>query len=1096
MEVLIQCTKDAQRLQSCLIPSPENLMILENGIGAILSKRFLIAIPDYLDHMRWRFSMYLQGPFRKHIKIHTHTYLPDLRRSFRLLRIFADELLFLHAPKAAWVAMSDRSAREANVVNVAMEERFRAHELMWLWSASGHRILDKSEDQREQICRESERHSVLRSRRCALGIGVAPRITCVLKFQWDDSEKLKGKYFMKFDKSGKESTGRMTMCAPITIDSRAMRLAMNIPLEGTHFAYAWPLIEFDTPLHLVNLASEQTLFACFGGFLYFAGDQLIQINALFPGGSSIPLSAWVQLEQQHVQELNWFFIHEDLGLTSFNGWQALRMTWLMPSECARISGGTHTNGAFAFEFADDDQCPLGKGIRFAYAPVGPPAPCVSDVKASDLEEAMLFSCAEGSESEQMFRMMIKSELEWLGSMKMQWDYMLDPHQRTRVVTTSQREKDIMGIQSAVSQTSDNEWGIPSQSGDRHLSRTCKALKVAISADMRSKPVDMKCLRVHRIAHKDCVTRGRQNVIEEIAQIVAQAKGTQWAQFPLNVAKRSLVLHLVFLILLLICAFLHPLFTVPYRELTSRDALFGPILTGDAFTEIQDIASLHTWLEGDFANTLWPSTLGYDRYSVQNVTEILGAVRLRQMRIRNGTCHEEHFEGQNAICAGRFLKEDLETSSTYFGRSYVFGSAATQRGTYGSYEPDGYTVDLPGRPVTDQHDTIKDLRSSGWIDSFTRVFVTDFTLWVPNNQDYATCTIIFEFPASGGIAPATHYLHYVNPSFTPSPLMLIIVIALWIYVALLIIEEVSEVVPLLRARKWADLPVVQNRDQTDQKLNLRSRLVIYLTSDWNFMDILQTVMLFATLTMMSVAAGSLPEVESLEDHNVFYDFSKVTQDKRICRWLMGVTVIITFLNCGTFMRFVPYLGLRLNTIFLTVMSGDVFNVLLIYIGVVAAFVTGLHIMLRSQEFWLSENLYSMWSVVSWSIADTTAASDVRITDPEVQVVYFLSIVLLHFMIFNMLIAVVTVKYEEIESSWYDTWLWTTLRRAHILAEEKRRKIEKKTRHEDVDIDHSKLHVARYESAQPTHASKAAKKAERERELVNRAQALPGEALEAL
>lgn len=138
--------------------------------------------------------------------------------------------------------------------------------------------------------------------------------------------------------------------------------------------------------------------------------------------------------------------------------------------------------------------------------------------------------------------------------------------------------------------------------------------------------------------------------------------------------------------------------------------------------------------------------------------LLGAPRMRQIRVRNDSC-EIHKDFQRAIFScynhyskiyedrkdihGKHIPEFVWQEIRSFAKNDVWGHLSTYSGE------GGYIVDLTLNK-TIAVKIIQKLKEFLWIDRGTRAVVIDFTTYNPNINLYVVTKLIAEFPATGGM----------------------------------------------------------------------------------------------------------------------------------------------------------------------------------------------------------------------------------------------------------------------------------------------------------------------------------------------------------
>ncbi|XP_049710992.1 polycystic kidney disease 2-like 1 protein [Elephas maximus indicus] len=205
----------------------------------------------------------------------------------------------------------------------------------------------------------------------------------------------------------------------------------------------------------------------------------------------------------------------------------------------------------------------------------------------------------------------------------------------------------------------------------------------------------------------------------------------------------------------------------YTKVMSELFLHTPSDTGVSFQTISSMADFWDFAQGPLLDSLYwtkwynNQSLGRGSHSfIYYENLLLGAPRLRQLRVRNDSCvvHED-FREDILSCYDVYSldKEDQlpfgplnGTAWTYHSQDELGGSSHWGRLT--SYSGGGYYLDLLGSRQASA-ETLRDLQEGLWLDRGTRVVFIDFSVYNANINLFCVLRLVVEFPATGGAIPS-------------------------------------------------------------------------------------------------------------------------------------------------------------------------------------------------------------------------------------------------------------------------------------------------------------------------------------------------------
>ncbi|XP_046550027.1 uncharacterized protein LOC124259855 [Haliotis rubra] len=192
-----------------------------------------------------------------------------------------------------------------------------------------------------------------------------------------------------------------------------------------------------------------------------------------------------------------------------------------------------------------------------------------------------------------------------------------------------------------------------------------------------------------------------------------------------------------------------------------------------FSEIQNTEEFWLW-----ARSALVSSLRADNYYNNDpalllrgfigdkVSRIMGYATMRQLRVKTGQCSTINVMSSAIVQCNEdysMLNEDKKSYGTRWSpydlttlarKEYIYTPASELNGypywgLLGVYGGGGYVVELRGsKEKLDK--AMTSLKEENWIDKYTRAVFVEFTVYNPQVNLFAICTIVAEFPSSGGV----------------------------------------------------------------------------------------------------------------------------------------------------------------------------------------------------------------------------------------------------------------------------------------------------------------------------------------------------------
>lgn len=162
-----------------------------------------------------------------------------------------------------------------------------------------------------------------------------------------------------------------------------------------------------------------------------------------------------------------------------------------------------------------------------------------------------------------------------------------------------------------------------------------------------------------------------------------------------------------------------------------------------FLELTTVDEYWTYLQTHFIDTMYAAAATDKNDSNSNMflqmeNLLLGPPRLRQVRVRNGSCAvHPMFQLRFGNCYGSFRRADEDRGTFGVGSGSAWTHSTADRlggvfhwGRLGAYPGGGYYQDLVAERVASEK-ILGELRAQRWIDVASRVVLVEFTIYNAN-----------------------------------------------------------------------------------------------------------------------------------------------------------------------------------------------------------------------------------------------------------------------------------------------------------------------------------------------------------------------------
>jgi voltage-gated sodium channel len=491
--------------------------------------------------------------------------------------------------------------------------------------------------------------------------------------------------------------------------------------------------------------------------------------------------------------------------------------------------------------------------------------------------------------------------------------------------------------------------------------------------------------------------------------------------------------------------------------------FGKTSALDAkyFADITSVDQIWQWLNGPVMDSFWPSDgTATARGSVFGQSQLIGALKIRQVRIeritcgegvgtfldwRKGTLDSNFYNARRAefiprdqcfpdqvVSDGRFAHETSytrlnETTLNAPASPWVFRScedlngSTTVLGRHSRYPCFGNAIIIPIDNTRDQATaTLKELANGilnkdgetvRWIDSDTRLVALEFVIYNKNIRFFAFSQFLVEMTAGGAIFPS-HNVVVFQPFLWSdrNP-------AHWVFFFVFFLYVLGYIVHFILSIHNRIINRMADKHRTGFIRYITTGCSIYMKDPWCPFDCLNLSIFVAVFvlrfTWMSLGlAGNSPLQVSYYPSS-FEDMTWLFHTLTI---LDSMNALLCFIRIFYFVR----LNEKLNVLTMTVEKA-----LPSLIGIIVVFFvvfTGFALMASVAFGHVSENFKDWDASVSTLSRMLVGDFDYEALRSERRtftgIFFVLYIVIAVFLLLNMIIAVLSSAFEEVESEKYD------------------------------------------------------------------------------
>eukprot|EP01028_Stygiella_incarcerata_P009042 TRINITY_DN413_c0_g1_i1.p1 TRINITY_DN413_c0_g1~~TRINITY_DN413_c0_g1_i1.p1 ORF type:complete len:703 (+),score=182.28 TRINITY_DN413_c0_g1_i1:265-2373(+) len=382
---------------------------------------------------------------------------------------------------------------------------------------------------------------------------------------------------------------------------------------------------------------------------------------------------------------------------------------------------------------------------------------------------------------------------------------------------------------------------------------------------------------------------------------------------------------------------------------------------------------------------------------QNV--LLGAVRLRQLRVDSVTCpisnrmdsvsprcypvYDEETEDESNI-AHTVVNADFDEAWEWQSTHDLDG--LTYWGRIDIYQGSGFVADLPSDNRTKSSEYLTYLYNNKWLDRSTRAVFIDFTLFNANLNLFSVIRLLVEFPPTGGSVPTSVFRSLPLFKYVSTGDYVVLVFEL-LFVCMVLYYTLEEIADIY-SEGWD-----------------------YFKSLWNYIDWINLVFFYLTIAMRIKVLYDVQDLEVKPSPTEYTNFQPIAFWAQQESNVNAVNAFLIWFKLFKYLQIFPRLSVLSKTIKKAFL--DLASFFLMFFIIFIGF---------SMAFYISVgfDLYAYSSVgKSMSTLFTAALGDFdfrelqdanRVLGPFLFTLYM---VLVFFILANMFIAIISGSYDHVQ-----------------------------------------------------------------------------------
>ncbi|XP_073897887.1 polycystin-2 isoform X3 [Castor canadensis] len=468
--------------------------------------------------------------------------------------------------------------------------------------------------------------------------------------------------------------------------------------------------------------------------------------------------------------------------------------------------------------------------------------------------------------------------------------------------------------------------------------------------------------------------------------------------------RELVTYLLFLIVLCILTYGMMSSNVYYYTRTmSQLFLDTPVskMEKNNFKTLSSVEDFWKFTEGALLDGLYwkmepgNQTRADNRSFIFYENMLLGVPRLRQLKVRNGSCsipQDLRDEIKECYDVYSVSSEDRSPFGPGNGTAWIYTSekdlnGSSHCGIIATYSGAGYYLDL-SRTREETAAQIAGLKRNVWLDRGTRATFIDFSVYNANINLFCVVRLLVEFPATGGVVPSWQFqpvklIRYVT---TFDFFLAACEIIFCFFILYYLVEEILEI---------------------------RIHRLYYFRSFWNCLDVVIIVLSVVAIGINIYQTSNVEELlHFLEDENTFPNFEHVAYWQLQFNNIAAVIVFLVWIKLFKFISFNRTMS-QLSTT-MSRCAKDLFGFTIMFFIIFLAYAQLAYLIFGTQVDDFStfqECIVTQFRIILGDINFAELEDANRVLGP----LYFTTFVFfMFFILLNMFLAIINDTYSEVKS----------------------------------------------------------------------------------
>ncbi|XDA77418.1 hypothetical protein R6Z07F_007552 [Ovis aries] len=468
--------------------------------------------------------------------------------------------------------------------------------------------------------------------------------------------------------------------------------------------------------------------------------------------------------------------------------------------------------------------------------------------------------------------------------------------------------------------------------------------------------------------------------------------------------RELATYLLFLIVLCILTYgMMSSSVYYYTRIMSQLFLDTPVskMEKTNFKTLSSMEDFWKFTEGALLDGLYWKTQPSNRTEADNRSFIyyenllLGVPRIRQLRVRNGSCSiplDLRDEIKECYDVYSISSEDRAPFGPRNGTAWIYTSekdlnGSSHWGMIATYSGAGYYLDL-SRTREETAAQVANLKKNVWLDRGTRAIFIDFSVYNANVNLFCVIRLLIEFPATGGVIPSWQFqpvklIRYVT---TFDFFLAACEIIFCFFILYYVVEEILEI---------------------------RIHKLHYFRSFWNCLDVV-IIVLSVVAIGINIYRTSNVEVllQFLEDQNTFPNFENLAYWQTQFNNIAAVIVFFVWIKLFKFISFNRTMS-QLSTT-MSRCAKDLFGFAMMFFIIFLAYAQLAYLVFGTQVDDFStfqECIFTQFRIILGDINFAEIEEANRVLGP----IYFTTFVFfMFFILLNMFLAIINDTYSEVKS----------------------------------------------------------------------------------